>query len=330
VGLPPEGAPEQRRTGAALKFAVRVVVGVGVLAFIALRNPSELWSTLRHARPGWVALAAALWFAGIFVSTMRWRAYLDALELHMPLPTLVRLYFVGTFFNAFLPTGIGGDAYKAVRIGRDRNAMTNAFASVFLDRFAGIVALAVIGLAGVGSELARNDKDLRVALLSFALCAAVLVAALLLLGPGERLLGKGKWIKSHGIGGTLRRAVRAIHTAGRHRDAATRGAIYGVLFQFLVVGYHLAIAHALRITLVSVGAMTGIVVVASLATMIPLTVNGLGFRETAYVWGLATFGVAHAHGRAFAILVLAVLLAASLAGGLVYVIAGGEVRSKRA
>jgi len=322
-----EATPPKRGLRGPLGFVIRIVIGLGVLAFIALRNPSELIATLRHARPGWVILAAALWFFGLFVSTLRWGAYLDALELHLSFPTLLRLYFVGTFFNAFLPTGIGGDAYKAVRIGRDRGAMTNAFASVFLDRFAGVVALAVIGLAGIASELVRGDPDLRVALLSLGLSVSIIFAATLLLVGGERLLGGGRWIKEVGIGGRIRRAVRQIHAAGRHRDAATRGAVYGLAFQ-AVVGYHVAIAHALRIDTVSIGAMAGVVVIASLATMIPVTVNGLGFREAAYVWGLATFGVAKPEARAFAILVLAVLLIASLAGGLVYVIGGGEVKAK--
>ena len=120
--------------------------------------------------------------------------------------------------------------------------------------------------------------------------------------------------------------MRAIHAAGRHPQAAARGYLFGVVFQLFVLGYHLCVARALHITQVSVVGMTGIVVIASLATIIPLSPGGLGFREAAYVWALGTFGVPlHSDKLAFALLILVVLLLTSAVGGLVYIIAGGEV-----
>jgi uncharacterized membrane protein YbhN (UPF0104 family) len=162
-------------------------------------------------------------------------------------------------------------------------------------------------------------------LISAVLSAGMISAAIILLVWGERLLGRGRVIKEHGIGGKLREAVRAIHAAGRHPQAAARGYMFGVLFQVLVLTYNMCIARALGITQLSIVQMTGVVVITSLATIIPLSPGGLGFRETAYVWALGTFGVAHDKALAFALLVLVVLLLTSAAGGLVYIIAGGDV-----
>ena len=301
--------------GALFKLLIRIAIGLAVVAILIVRTPDR--TALRHAltsaSKGWVVAAALALFCGIAVSAMRWRAYLDALEIYLPFPTVLRLYFVGTFFNAFLPSGIGGDGYKAVRIGRARGGMAQAFASVFLDRFAGFVALAGIG-------------HLKVAAISTVLSAGMALGALILLVLGERLLGRGRVIKEHGIGGKLREAVRAIHAAGRHPQAAARGYLFGVVFQLFVLGYHLCVARALHITQVSVVGMTGIVVIASLATIIPLSPGGLGFREAAYVWALGTFGVPlHSDKLAFALLILVVLLLTSAVGGLVYIIAGGDV-----
>jgi uncharacterized membrane protein YbhN (UPF0104 family) len=166
---------------------------------------------------------------------------------------------------------------------------------------------------------------LKVALISAVLSIGMISAAVILLVWGERLLGRGRVIKEHGIGGKLREAVRAIHAAGRHPQAAARGYLFGVLFQILVLTYNLFVARALGITQLSIVQMTGVVVITSLATIIPLSPGGLGFRETAYVWALGTFGVAHDKALAFALLILVVLLLTSAAGGLVYIIAGGEV-----
>src|SRR5207245_8286775 len=137
------------------------------------------------AHIGWAIAGGLALFANVFVSALRREAYLGALEIDMPFATTVRLYFVGTFFNAFLPSGIGGDAYKAVRVGRSRGALTGAVASVFLDRFAGFVALGFIGLVGAAAELAAGDK-LRVAAVATVLSAGVLGAAGVLLLGRER------------------------------------------------------------------------------------------------------------------------------------------------
>jgi len=314
--------------GALFKLLIRIAIGLAVVAVLIVRTPDR--TALRHAltsaSKGWVVAAALALFCGLAVSALRWRAYLDALEIYLPFPTVLRLYFVGTFFNAFLPSGIGGDGYKAVRIGRARGGMAQAFASVFLDRFAGFVALAGIGLLGALITILSGQKHLKVAAISTVLSAGMALGALILLVLGERLLGRGRVIKEHGIGGKLREAVRAIHAAGRHPQAAARGYLFGVVFQLFVLGYHLCVARALHITQVSVVGMTGIVVIASLATIIPLSPGGLGFREAAYVWALGTFGVPlHSDKLAFALLILVVLLLTSAVGGLVYIIAGGEV-----
>jgi glycosyltransferase 2 family protein len=331
VDSPQESEKPPQKRGALFKLLLRIGIGVTVVAVLILRIPHkdrvELGHALRTASPPWVIGAALALFCGIVVSALRWRAYLDALEIYMPFPTVLRLYFVGTFFNAFLPSGIGGDGYKAVRVGKARGGIPTAVASVFLDRFAGFIGLAGLGLVGALITLVLRQQHLQIALIAAVLSAGMIGGALILLIWGERLLGRGRLIKEHGIGGKLREAVRAIHAAGRHPQAAARGYFFGVLFQMLVLTYHICAAHALHITQISVFQMTGVVVIISLATLIPLSPGGLGFRETAYVTVLGTLGVArHPDLRlAFALLILVVLLLTSAAGGLVYIVAGGDV-----
>jgi hypothetical protein len=309
-----------------LKLLIRIGVGVAVLGFIVLRHPEGILDKLSHARPGYLALAFAAILAGLMVSALRWRVYLQALDLDLPVPTLFRLYFVGTFFNAFLPTGIGGDGYKAIRLGRDRGSLSRAFASVFLDRFAGIVGLSVIGFVSTLFLVLSHERG-AVEVLSFVLSAGIVVAAVAVLVGGDRLAGV--FIPDRGLFGKLRTGIRDIELGGRSRRSLIRGLGLGVTFQLLVLGYHLSVAAALGIH-VSVAEMSAVVVIASLATMIPITINGLGFRESSYKWALTQFGACSspACGSAFAILVLAVLLASSAVGGLVYIVAGGEVARK--
>jgi glycosyltransferase 2 family protein len=324
------GVPAPTRKRGLLRILIRIAVGAGVLGFLLVKaDVGKLWDTIRTADVSFLIAALGAIFTGLIVSAFRWKAYLDALELPLPYGTLFRLYFVGTFFNAFLPTGIGGDAYKALRLGRDSESMAPAFASVFLDRFAGVVGMAVIGLVSSGYLLAAGKADTSggyaVPIVALLMSGGIMGIAIILLWGGERLLGKGRLIKREGIGGRIRRAMRSIHAAARHPDAAGRGYLFGVIFQALVMTYHIMIGRALDITGVPIMAYASIMVLSSLATMIPLSINGLGFREGAYIWALGRFGVGHDQALAFALLVLALLLLSSLAGGIVYVLLGGEV-----
>jgi glycosyltransferase 2 family protein len=328
----PPPAPASKR-GGGLKVLIRIAVGAGVLAFLLVKaDVGQLWDQIQNAKVVYLLAALAAIFGGLILSAFRWKAYLDALEIPLRIGTLFRLYFVGTFFNAFLPTGIGGDAYKAVRLGRDKESLAPAFASVFLDRFAGVVGMAAIGLVSSAYLIASGDPRRRVPGIALLLSLAIMGAAVILLVGGERLLGRGRLVKHEGIGGRIRRAMRSIHAAARHPEAAARGYLFGVLFQALVLGYHISIAKALGIEGVPMMAFASIVVISSLATMIPLSINGLGFREGAYIWALGQYLIplrgkdsSHDVALAFALLVLASLLLASLVGGLIYVILGGEV-----
>lgn len=309
-----------------LAVVVRVAIGAAVLAFVVLRDPGALLDALARANALLVVAAAAVLLVGLCVSALRWRAYLEALEIPLRWRTLLRMYFVGTFFNAFLPTGVGGDAYKAVRIGRANSAGARAFASVFLDRFAGLVGMALVGMLGVVVELVAGRRT-RVAGVSLVLCAAVLAGATLLLVAGDRFVVR--FIPDRRWGAPIRRAMRAIHETARHPVAAARGYALGVGYQALLLVEHLLLARALGVEQAGVGALAGVMVIAQVATLVPLTINGLGFREAGYVWALSAYGVQEGPARAFAVVVLAILLATSVIGGIAYVVAGGDVSRER-
>ncbi|HEX9696187.1 MAG TPA: lysylphosphatidylglycerol synthase transmembrane domain-containing protein [Actinomycetota bacterium] len=307
-----------------LKVLARVVVGGVVIGILVARTDlAELGRHLRAADVGPIAFAAVLFLVGLGVSALRWREYLVALEYPMPYVTLYRLYFVGTFFNAFLPTGVGGDAYKAIRIGRAHGQTALAFSSVFLDRFAGMVGLALIGFVMSAARLIGGDRSW-VPALALAASGGIGVAAALVLGPGERLLGRGRLIPQTGIGGKVRQMIAGVNRAGRHPRAAAAGFALGVAFQGIVLIYHATVARGLGIE-VSIAAMASIVVLASVTVLVPISVSGLGVVEFVYAHALQVYGVPHAKAVAFALVIRAVSLLSSAAGGLVYLAFGGEV-----
>ena len=121
--------------------------------------------------------------------------------------------------------------------------------------------------------------------------------------------------------------VQAFAMAGREPQAVRWGMVVGVVSAVMLVAVHALLADSLGISLPA-AALPAMVLIATLTTALPFSINGLGFREAAYVWCLATSGIDHDRALAFALLVLAVTLASSAVGGIVYAVSGGEVRSR--
>jgi len=298
-------------------------VGVLIVVLLLVRaDVHALADSLRHASASEVALAFLVLLAGLVVNAFRWQLFLRPLGLALPAPALVRLTFVGTFFNAFLPTGFGGDAYKSFRL-RDRAGLAPPLATAVLDRLAGLAGLALLGLAGCAWRLAAGRSD-RVTVAAFILGIGVLA------GSAVALWLAPKWSRNDhtsGVASRLRMFGQAFATAGREPQAVRWGTVVGVVSAVLLVAVNALLADSLGISLPA-AALPAMVLIATLTTALPFSINGLGFREAAYVWCLATYGIGHDLALAFALLVLAVTLASSVVGGIVYAVSGGEVRSR--
>lgn len=311
TGQPPgESSANRRRLGAAL----RVAFGAAVLALLVTRSGvGQLRMILRDTSAGFVALAFCFVALGIVASAIRWQVYLRALRCPRPLWYLVRLYTAGYFFNAFLPTGIGGDVYKAIRVRGDGGSVGAGFASVMLDRLSGLVALTVLG-AGAALWHLTGDGTNRPALAALALSAAVLggLGLWLLVRP----FVKRRYLSANHTG-RIRGVLVALDEGAHHPQAAVWGLVWGFAFQATVVAFHAALLRSLHLHVPLTG-LVCVIVVVSIASLLPVTINGLGVREAAYVWSLRQFGIASHSALALALLVFGLLLVTSVLGGIVY------------
>lgn len=298
-------------------IVLRFVIAGIAIRFALGKDPGAAFRSLGDADPGWLALAGAGMIAAVALSGFRWHSYLHAIGLRTSRATAVRLTFVGGFFNAILPSGVGGDAYKAMRVAA-RGSRSEAFASVLLDRFSGLVGLAVVAMAAIAFDLEETPK--RLLFVSEAIAVAIITATIVPRASREWVLRRAHVADRGPIGHTLWRAVRAVADANRSLRIAVPGYAWGIATQAALLGVHVAVARALGIGL-PIGILGAAAVVAQLAALVPLTVNGLGFRESAYTWALATAAVARDDGgAAFALGILAMLLSVSAIGGLVYLV----------
>jgi glycosyltransferase 2 family protein len=93
----------------------------------------------------WLLLAVILLMLSKLFSAFRLNIYFRNINIHLTGWRNIKLYWLGMFYNLFLPGSISGDAYKVVLLKRKYDSSyKKTSAAVLLDRFSGLLALGLI------------------------------------------------------------------------------------------------------------------------------------------------------------------------------------------
>ncbi len=93
----------------------------------------------------WLFLAVLLLMLSKLFSALRLNIYFRNIQIHLSEWKNTKLYWLGMFYNLFLPGSISGDAYKVVLLKRKYNSSyKKTSVAVLLDRFSGLLALGLI------------------------------------------------------------------------------------------------------------------------------------------------------------------------------------------
>jgi uncharacterized protein (TIRG00374 family) len=267
------------------RVALGTIVSAVLLALLLwFTDPIEIWRTLEQADPRWVAAAIIVNMVTVPVMALRWQLLLSAKRLHVPLAWLTRTYFVALFLGQFLPAAVGGDAVRAVELGRRTHDAPEAVASVLIDRLVGVVSLvglAVLAYAAGGHS--AGGPEVVVAETVFGLSALIVLGLLF----SARLRGAAaRFLEPRAAGGRQlaagQRFYEALHGYRNHRATLAVVCALALAVQIARVGtiWMLVKGLGLDVPLVEIYAV-GPVLFAAL--ILPVSLNGIGVREAVFV-----------------------------------------------
>jgi uncharacterized protein (TIRG00374 family) len=310
-----------------LQAALKLAVTAGLLSWLLGRTDIEvIGEALAGAGRGWVCAAFALHFVGLLISAVRWRLLLRAQGAEVPLPFLARSLLVGTFFNNFLPSTVGGDLMRARDTAAHAGSGTGALTVVLVERASGIlvlgffaVAAPLAGALGHGGAASAASFATAALLAGFAACGLLLrprtLAALRRIVHARTASGAGRGPRL-----ALVKADRLLQTlealAGAPKIMRTT-LFLAVLLQANVILHFWCVAKALDLS-VEPGAFLLIVPVATVLLLLPVSINGIGAREAVFAFLLGRYGVPLAQALAFSWIAYGTVLGQGLLGGLVY------------
>lgn len=302
-------------------IAFKVLVSIGLISWLLSRaDLGRIWHTIQTADYALLSLAFVMFFIGYIVAARRWQILLAALGVPARLLTLVQSFSIAILFNNFLPSTIGGDAYRMYDSFRLGAGKSRAVAVVFIDRVVGLSALILLAftVSLFAAEVAKQIPLLRLFLAGAMF--GILVLTWIIFGSGGKVLmrltgGSSPPMKIiHGIMGKLYYGFQLFE--GRS-DVLLKAVGLSLLLQINVVIHCLIIAKALQIE-VPVVAMFIIIPLSYLIMTAPISINGIGLRESVFVFFFGLYGVAPELALAFSFISFGMILAQGVVGGIVF------------
>jgi uncharacterized protein (TIRG00374 family) len=122
-------------------FQLSVTIGVLYWVYHDPNRRAQMVQALRNAEYRWVMMGVLAYGVVEAAAAFRWHILLKVQQIYLSAPRLAGLFFIGLFYNQFLPGGTGGDIIKSYYLLKetpDRKA--GALLAVVFDRFIGLVA----------------------------------------------------------------------------------------------------------------------------------------------------------------------------------------------
>lgn len=299
---------------------LRVVAAIVLLAAaLWYAGPAAVWAAARGADWRWIAAALVLVAIDRAIMAHRWLLLIRAI-LGRAVPrtiAVVRAFLISSYLGTFLP-GVGGDAVRTYSLNRLQVPVADAFASVFVDRFLGIISTLL--MAALGVFLARDLLHDRAIVLGLAAMTGIcaVAAALVFSATVETLaLDVARRLGWARLQRLTEGAVTGLRQYANHHGALAFVLGESVSVQVLRVLQAWCLGRALGLPLPAV-TYFALVPILLLVLLLPISINGIGTGQVAFVALFARVGVSSADAFTLSVLYLALGAAGNLPGGVLY------------
>jgi uncharacterized protein (TIRG00374 family) len=307
---------------------LRILIAV-VLTALAFywSHPSAIFSAAAGADLRWLMAAVGLVLVDRTLMALRWIDLLVALTpgSRPPLSGVLRAFFVSSFVSNFVPS-VASDLYRAYELSRYDVHLAESTASVLMDRALGVLSVALVAAGALlfAERLATERALIAGLVVIFAVCgvAAAVIFSERAAEQLRRTVAHVPVVLVRRVGDALTDAVRRY--AAHHREVL-RVLLLSIVVQIIRVlqAWCLGLSLGIHVPLSTYFVFIPIIV---LIMQIPVTVNGLGTTQVAFLQLFVPQGAPEAQVFALSVLFLALGIAGSLPGGLFYAV--GDARQR--
>ena len=297
---------------------IKLTVSISLIFWlISGMDPGDVWQHIEAFNLWYLVPFLGLSLAGILVSVWKWGMVLQTVGLRPAMGSLLRLFWVGVFFNNFLPGRTGGDLVRAYGISRTSQDRVNAVLSVAIDRGLNLIAIIGIGVLALVSHWEIVPETVKHQIPYWAL-GVLLVPFLIVLGVRQF---------RHRLGSLMNSAVQTGRSLIHRPGALLIPFALSALYQTTMILSTYAMACALSIE-VALETYFFLIPITALVTMLPISLNGFGLREGAYVVVFAPIGILPETAIALSVVNTLGTIGVSLIGGILYAMGPLQVETQ--
>lgn len=229
---------------------------------------------------------------GIGVAAERWCLILAFFGITLRWIEAFRMYLIGSFYSVLLPGVLGGDVVRvAICRTKTGGAAATILASVGIERGLGLWGVTMIGTFGAVVVTLQMPVSFDVAslllspLMTVGIPLAVWIAYVVAnrVGPVNirtGLIGKSTEIVHQFVG----------HVRELPSGLATRTLFFSTVFQASEIFIYFYFGHVMKIN-VPFAFYLFVIPLVYLATVLPISLGGIGVRESVLVWFLNIAGI---------------------------------------
>lgn len=299
------------------KTVIKIVVSAGFMVFLLQRiSLEDLMALVRGLDRRALAAAVVCFLVSNVIGSYQWYRLLRASGITLSFSSAFQFYFVGLFFNNFLPANIGGDAVKVYNVTRIGSSVYQVIAVTLLDRLLGIFSLCLLASCATLFLWGGNGQPYGYYLLIFLACMVPAVGFYFVRPLGNALRRLVARIRPLSIDTRISEILDHLSAFKGRKPLMVSLAGLATVVQVLRVFTHILVGIALGLTLDVQILMQFFVFVPllSLAMIPPITINGLGIREGLGIVLFAAAGLAQTDAFALEFLTYVVSVVVSLVG----------------
>lgn len=281
---------------------------------------ATLFNTLAGANLWILVLSFLVGILINMVSAFKWWMLTRSQQIGAGYWRIFSYYLVGQFYNQVLPTSVGGDVVRSYELGKFSGRQADSLASVFVERYTGILVLLLVAGVAVLAQLSKfNTAYIWISLAAFTVGLSFLAWLVLDLRAYNKLRS---WLIGWQpkLEGVLSKVDKLLNSIAAYRQSpkvllVAFGNSFAFYFIAVVNVYVTAKVFQLEVSFIDMLLATPIIM---LLMNLPISLGNLFLMEASYTGVLALMGYPPALGLSVAFTMRLKSLFDGLLGGVLH------------
>jgi uncharacterized protein (TIRG00374 family) len=279
----------RRRFNLIIQILISVVL---IILLLRLINISDMFALLKSVNLYYFILLLALVTADRIFMAYKWHLLLKVKDKSISLFSAIKTYYIGTLAGFFLPTTVGGDMIRVLKLRSEKKSGTDVLSSVIMERMLGFIASAIVAPIAALFLISFLELDVwRFLWIAGAfLFFFIVLIVISLSGFLVRKIDRSKKLSKNILFGKFKKLYLSYVEYKNHKGLLAAFLILSILEQMMpVIGNYLA-CRALNLSVPFVYFLL-IIPLIQLISRIPISFEGIGVNEGLLVYFFVLLGL---------------------------------------